>query len=222
MSRHSMIGRARPAPRAALVRLAIVLTATVCLGLPASAAAAGTLDQQQTTVTTSGGIFGPQTFTPRSDAQTFTAGLTGGLDRVDLFLKQNSIFGSSNSVGLTVEIRTVSGGVPGAVVLASATIAPGAIPAPNSPQAFVPVTFSPPAPVVAGTQYAIVAYTGGADRYAWGAASPDPYAGGAFFQSEASPPTTWTANSFFDFAFKTYVVTDQGDQDDQGDDDSQG
>ena len=220
MSSHSVIERARLATKGALMRLTIVLTAAVCLALPASAAA-GTLDQQQTTVTNGGFIFGPQLQAPDipfSDAQTFTAGLTGGLDRVDLSLRQ---FRSNNSVGLTVQIRTVSGGVPGAVVLASATIAAGAIPATGTPFAFVPVSFSPPAPVVAGTRYAIVVYTGGADRYEWGFVGTNPYAGGEFFQTDASPPTTWTAFPTDDFAFKTYVVTDQGDQNDQGDDNSQ-
>jgi hypothetical protein len=152
------------------MRLTILLTAAVCLAVAASASAAGTLDQQQTAVGTSAEIFGPS-FLPESQAQTFTAGLTGGLDRVDLSLKQAKV---GNSVGLTVQIRTVSGGVPGAVVLASATIAPGAIPAVNTPLAFVPVTFGPPAPVVAGTQYAIVVYTGGSDQYcgAWPAPIP--------------------------------------------------
>jgi len=222
MSSHSVIGPACLAAKGTLMRLTIALTAAVCLALPASAAAAGTLDQQQTTVTNGGFIFGPQLQAPDipfSDAQTFTAGLTGGLDRVDLFLRQ---FRSNNSVGLTVQIRTVSGGVPGAVVLASATIAPGAIPALGAPFAFVPVTLSPPAAVVAGKQYAIVAYTGGADRYEWGYVGTNPYAGGEFFQTDTSPPTTtWSGISAADFAFKTYVVTDQGDQNDQGDDNSQ-
>jgi hypothetical protein len=199
------------------MRLTILLTAAVCLAVAASASAAGTLDQQQTAVGTSAEIFGPS-FLPESQAQTFTAGLTGGLDRVDLSLKQAKV---GNSVGLTVQIRTVSGGVPGAVVLASATIAPGAIPAVNTPLAFVPVTFGPPAPVVAGTQYAIVVYTGGSDQYVWGLAGANPYAGGEDFTTLSSPPTAWTAEPNFDFVFKTYVVTDQGDQNDQGDDDSQ-
>lgn len=133
-----------------------------------------------------GNINGPNVDPAVSWAQTFTAGLTGGLDRVDLSLVQNKLPGEvPNSVGLTVEIRTVSAGVPGGGVLASATIAPDEIPSIAWRLAFVSIHFSPPAPVTTGVQYAIVAYTGGADMYLWGAAFPGPYAGGEAFISFA-------------------------------------
>lgn len=204
MSSHSMVGRARLAGRGALMRLTIALTAALCLAMPASAAAQGTLDQQQTSTPSITLIDGPNFSGGLSQAQTFTAGLTGGLDQVDLSLRQNS---ATNSVGLTVEIRNVTaGGVPGGTVLGSDTIAPGAVPPVGSPLAFVSASFSPPAPVTAGVQYAIVAYTGGADRYAWGFDTSGPYAGGQPFASLASPPGAWTAIAG-DHAFKTFVVT---------------
>jgi hypothetical protein len=198
MSSHAVVGRTRLAGRGALMRLTIMLTAAVCVALPAQAAA-GTLDQQQTVINNSAFVWGPSGV-PFSAAQTFTAGLTGGVDQVDLALGQ---LGPGNSVGVTVEIWTVSStGAPGAKLGQSATIPPNAIP---GGLAFVSALFSPPIPVTAGVQYAIVAYTGGADQYQWGAAQPNPYVGGQLFQTVSSPPTMFEANPDFDAAFKTYV-----------------
>lgn len=204
MSGNPVVGRARLAG-GAVMRLTIVLTAALCVGLPAQAAA-GTLDQQQTVMNNSAFVWGPSGV-PFSAAQTFTAGLTGGVDQVDLALGQ---LGPGNSVGVTVEIWTVSGtGAPGVKLGQSATILPNAIPG-GLPLAFVSALFSPPIPVTAGVQYAIVAYTSGADQYQWGTAQPDPYVGGQLFQTVASPPTTFTANPNFDAAFKTYVDDNDG------------
>jgi hypothetical protein len=78
-------------------------------------------------------------------------------------------------------------------------------------RAFVPIGFATPAPVVAGTQYAIVAFSPspfGPNDYAWsvgGAANP--YAGGGGFGTATIPPgPPWTALPAQDFAFKTYVL----------------
>jgi hypothetical protein len=202
VSGNPVVARARLAG-GAVMRLTLVLTAALCVGLPAQAAA-GTLDQQQTVINNSAFVWGPSGV-PFSAAQSFTAGLTGGVDQVDLALGQ---LGPSNSVGVTVEIWTVSGtGAPGVKLGQSATILPNAIPG-GLNLTFVPASFSPPIPVTAGVQYAIVAYTGGADQYQWGAAEPDPYVGGQFFQTVSSPPTTFIANPDFDAAFKTYVIPD--------------
>ena len=56
------------------------VAAALILGV-ASPASAGTLDQQQTSSNTNAGLFANQ-----SGAQTFTAGITGGLDQADLLL----------------------------------------------------------------------------------------------------------------------------------------
>jgi len=178
-----------------------VLTAAVCLALPAQAAA-GTLDQQQTVINNSAFLWGNGAGVAFSAAQTFTAGLTGGLDQVDLALAHSR---DGNSVGVTVEIWTVSGtGAPGVKLGQSVTIPPNAI----GGFGFASALFSPPIPVTAGVQYAIVAYTGGADQYQWGTASPNPYGGGQLFQVAASPPTTFSANPDFDATFRTYVEAD--------------
>lgn len=166
------------------------------------ARASGTLDQSQTTFDTAALIAGPGG-PPASEAQTFTAGLTGGLDRVDLLLNNTGA-----SAPLTVQIRNTSGGAPGSSVLASASVPAASVP---SSAGFVEVDFASPAPVKSGTQYAIVAYTADTSSlvYEWALSTLNPYSRGAQWVSFASPPTTWTEISSDDFAFKTYVVKSQ-------------
>ena len=183
--------------------LAVALVALGVLVLAPAGAWAQTLDQQQPSFAAGGEIINGPDRGGDSSAQTFTAGLSGALDRVDLALAQ----ASTPSVGpLTVEIRDVVGGAPGTTVLASAEV-----PQPNVPTggsqalAFVEVPFVSPAAVAAGSQYAIVVYTGGGDFYQWGRAGADVYAGGSRFDSFESPPATWLATAN-DHAFRTYVA----------------
>jgi hypothetical protein len=184
--------------------LSVALVALGVLALAPAGASAQTLDQQQPSFAGGGE---PVTGPDRGDdsaAQTFTAGLSGTLERVDLALSQ----ASTPSVGpLTVEIRNVdASGAPGTTVLASAEVPQPDVPTGGSQAlAFVEVPFDSPAAVAAGSQYAIVAYTGGFDFYQWGRALADLYAGGSAFDSFQSPPATWTVRPF-DMAFKTYVA----------------
>ena len=165
----------------------------------AGTAAAGTPDQQQTN---NGGGSYPVHQT-QSLAQTFTAGITGGLDQVDLTLRK---FGTPTSY-LSVEIRDVSGSSPGGRVLAGHPVPSSGVP--TSPS-FVSVVFAPPAPVVAGTRYAIVLYssTSPANAYDWlHSAAANPYVAGGTFNSTTSPPSGWTPIAGnYDQSFKTYVV----------------
>ena len=178
--------------------LVLAVAAALLLGAQASASA-GTLDQQQIS-TTQDSVLN----TSQSGAQTFTAGISGGLDQVDLALRK---IGAPPNV--TVEIRGTSAGTPGTAVIASAQLAGSAI---GTTEAFVPVTFTAPAPVTAGTQYAIVAYSpgSGGDQVGWFLSSTNPYAAGARFTStESLPPGgAWTGTAT-DFAFKTYVAPPQ-------------
>jgi hypothetical protein len=128
--------------------LASVASVVLLLGIAASAFA-GTLDQQQTIFNGDLGVF-----TTQSDAQTFTAGITGDLDEADLDLSKVG----TPPATVTVEVRTTSAGKPTATVLASGTIATSAL---GRSGAFVPVAFATPAPVSAGTQYALVVYSAG-------------------------------------------------------------
>jgi Bacterial Ig-like domain (group 1) len=187
-----------------LATILAVLGAGLALA-PAAANATGTLDQQQTD--TSGGAELIGDLGHISAAQTFTAGLSGALDQVDLFLLKSGGGSPSPTLPLTVEIRTVDGGgAPSATVLASALVPASSVPACCS-GAFVPVAFTLPAAVVAGTQYAIVAYTADSvGGYFWPFSSGDVYTGGAHWFSLRSPPTTWTTLGGSDLAFKTYVT----------------
>ena len=179
----------------------ILLTAVVAVAalIPAAGASAGTLDQQSTLLT----FGGLEVDSSNSKAQTFTAGLTGQLDQVDLALS-----GLSLTTPLTVEIRDGSATAPGATVLASASVPASAV---TGSASFVPATFTSPASVTAGTQYAIVAHNDSVG-YFWHAGGPvtdSPYVGGKFYGSPVGPPAmgTWTeGNPQADFGFKTYVV----------------
>jgi hypothetical protein len=159
---------------------------------------AGTLDQQQTDCCTAGSTLDAT----QSLAQTFTAGLSGGVDRVDLYL---GVPFATPTAPLSVEIRDASGGAPGGTVLAGASVPASSVPVGPG---FVSIGFATPAPVAAGTQYAIVAYSStAASPYDWwDATTADPYAGGGPFFTATSPPSgAWSPNTN-DFVFKTYVV----------------
>jgi hypothetical protein len=185
-------------------RLALAMTigCAVCLVIP-GAAVAGTLDQQQTGATAPDS----EVYSNEAWAQTFTAGISGGLDQVDLNLAQQIAGHSAPTTPLTVEIRNVSGGLPGGSVLGTQSIAP-ATPPVYPANGFVPVNFSPTVPIVAGTQYAIVASTtgGSSGEYGWYGAGGDTYMrGDPFFQQ---PPGTgpWTMPATLDLSFRTYVA----------------
>jgi hypothetical protein len=163
------------------------------------ASAAGTLDQSQTAINGAWvGVCQTQWV-----AQTFTAGLTGLLDQVDVHIK----VAVGNPGPLTVEIRTVlPGGAPSGVVLTSASVPEASVPTPSQLPAFVPVPLSPPAPSVSGTQYAIVLRAAGADCHAalyyWSKVGT-PYPGGTSVVSIDSG-STWGLQSD-STAFRTYV-----------------
>jgi hypothetical protein len=165
------------------------------LTVSAAASANGTLDQQQMStnviVSTAGGSF----------AQTFTAGLTGQLGEVELFLGK-----SAGTEPLEVQIRNVEAtDAPGKEVLAKQTVAP------SSSTEWSAIVFSSPAQVVSGTQYAIVVYESPATgSFEWNGEVGNPYTrGAAWFQGEAPPLGKWieaeSVLRFTDFAFKTYV-----------------
>ena len=146
-----------------------------------SVALAGTLDQQQPTA----GGSGLNAQSTQSVAQTFTAGLSGQLDQVDLHLEKLN----NPTAPLSVELRNASGGLPGSTVLASQSVPASSVP-PSPAAAFVSINFLAPAPVAAGTQYAIVAYSANVFPvgYAWSLTTGNPYAAGAYSQPELLPP----------------------------------
>jgi hypothetical protein len=172
----------------------LVVVCAACALAP-SVALAGTLDQQQTD-----GPAYSDIYSSASLAQSFTAGVSGGVDQVDLYLSSPG----APTAPLSVEIRDVYAGAPGVIVLASHSV-----PASGFPAAFMSIKFATPAPVVAGTQYAIVAYssTGISNPYLWFVSTANPYAGGQKFAGP-SPPSlgSWSGYPTGDLAFKTYVV----------------
>lgn len=186
--------------RRATARTAVVAVLGVLgLGLaPAEAWAAGSLDQQQTQASGGSAIVGltpPFSGAPTSWAQTFTAGMTGALDRIDVDLT-SSIYGDG-PVG--IELRTVSGGVPSSTVLASALTSDPIAEGWNT------VTFATPPRVLAGTQYAIVATNSGSEVDWLLSSNTNPYAGGTNF-TDFGDGAGWASNfPDYDLTFKTYV-----------------
>ena len=175
----------------------VPLAAALTLAIPATANAQGVLDQSQTTFTTGSHLTCPDV----SLAQTFTAGIDGGMDRVDVGIWR---WETNTTEDLTVQIQTVSFGLPTGSVLAEETIplaafATGALPN------MVSVSLDPPASVHAGTQYAIVALAVGLPcfaGYAWQFADGTSYGPGEAF--------SWLGFSGWgrlpsDFTFATYV-----------------
>ncbi len=185
-----------PQAKVAVPALLTALALAV-LALPGAAHATGTLDQQQSAT-------GSRTVSNGSLAQTFTAGLSGQLDQVDLHLEAST----NPPQPVTVEILGVDGsGAPvSANVLATISVPAESIPSCCGGAAFVPVTFSAQAQVMAGTKYAIVIYASSQTPY-WSQpqGGGDLYPGGSDWVSE-KPPTVWFALGFGDFAFKTYVT----------------
>jgi hypothetical protein len=178
----------------------LVVVCGVCV-LPPAVALAGTVDQQQTSSNTNTGLFSAQ-----HAAQTFTAGISGVVDQVDLSLLKVG----TPPASVTVEIRNTSAGNPGTAVLATASLPTSAIG--PSPGSFIPVTFAAPALVAAGTQYAVVAYSPGAAGNAVGwnyQNTGNPYLpGGMFSSSDPIPPGGNWSNAGLvnaDLGFKTYV-----------------
>ena len=184
--------------------LLITAVAAVVALVPVAGASAGTLDQQQTLSNFSG----LQVDNGSSKGQTFTAGITGQLDQVDLALS-----GLNPATSLTVQIRDGSATAPGDTVLASALVPTSAA---TDSLSLVPVTFASPASVTAGTQYSIVVLNGSAfsaDGWFWYAGivpTTSAYEGGNLYSTPNGPPATsvpwFGGNPDADFNFKTYVV----------------
>ena len=182
--------------RKILVVSAVAASGALCLGA-AAAASAATLDQQQLV-----GNMDTYIDSGQSLAQTFTAGIDGDLDRVDLLLRVVN----TPTLPLTVEIRDGTADTPGGAVLASQSVAPSGI---TASFALVSITFPVPAPVAAGTQYAIVTYSATAPptHYSWARSPSDVYAGGrGLYVSASPPPGIWVDDGGSDHVFQTYVA----------------
>jgi hypothetical protein len=108
-----------------------------------------TIDRQTTNFTTSGVGFNNTSFT----AQTFTPGVTGTLQKLDVFIFCASCSGANPNI--TVEARTTSGG--NIVMTAGGLLASAAIPGSSSPSGgFMTASFASPPTLTSGTQYGFV------------------------------------------------------------------
>lgn len=175
---------------------------------PDAARAVETLDQQQLSPYGFANFVGHFTDfdfgTPydSTTAQTFVAGLTGGLTRAELMIYADGV-----THPLAIEVHPVdAGGVPTATVLAATTIGPAAVAADYGSVTFVPAVFDVPAPVVAGGTYALVVRpTDMSDGYQLlGTTTPGAYDDGTMWNSlQIGAPFTQAVG--LDLAFKTFV-----------------
>jgi hypothetical protein len=179
------------------------------------------LDQSQTEFGSAIGLIGTwddPAGSPVLQSQSFTSGVTGDLERVDLPVR---VVGDPG-VALTAQIRTVVDGFPSDVVLASALVPQSTLPVFTGPESdgttfsFQQIVFTSPAPVTEGATYAIVLlapgatgtiYAPNANRYEWAGVSGDPYAGGTHHSGIGSPTTWYSDGTPVDLAFKTYIAS---------------
>jgi uncharacterized repeat protein (TIGR01451 family) len=175
-----------------------------------STAGSPAVDAQNTSITGNGELFSNTQW----NAQTFTAGKSGPLSRVDVNLF--CYFCGSLPPSITVSIRATSGGVPtgGDLATASTVITNWSVGA----QAWFTANFATPATVSSGTQYALVvrssaSYANGTLAFSNSAISSstgnDVYGGGKLLFSTNSG-SSWTVQMYgtsgtSDAGFQTYV-----------------
>jgi len=166
--------------------LALILTLMPILAtLPASAAAADAPDQ------TSGAGDPGSTYRASGLAQSFTAGKSGYLNQIDLYMVD---YGSS---GIVFTLSIYAGQSVSGTVLASATFGSSNIP--YNPGGWMTVLFDQPAQVQAGQQYTmhLTSSIGDTPQTAWKLYTTDVYPGGKAYTS-----FNW---SDYDMGFATYV-----------------
>jgi hypothetical protein len=190
------------------LRFSIVAVAAVLLVVPGAAKAQSpsplTLDQSQSLFVTWLGVTGPEAMM----AQTFRAGLSGGLSQVELAVNTGEV---QPDGPLVVELQSTSGGEPSGQVLATASVP--AQPCCTS-LAWVPFQLQPVVPITAGTLYALTLRApgfSGVPTYGWwfypssGPAGDVYPAGDRWFLDAPGQWIEGTGDLAGDFAFKTYV-----------------
>jgi kumamolisin len=166
--------------------------------LSVSSGGSETLDQQQTTVGSSGNAITTTTW----QGQSFVPALGGSLTRLDLDLFCSGCSGSDPA--LTVEVRTTSGGIPTSTVLATTTIAGFS----SGTATYYSALFGSPATLASGTTYAYVlrlVTDRATGSYAALRSNNNQYASGAQLVS-SNGGSTWSSQST-DLGFKTYMTT---------------
>ena len=184
---------------------AIAAVAAVALIAP-SGAAAGTLDQQQTSSQGVWSLHRPGDMI----AMTFTAGLTGRLDSIEVEMARYTT--SLNPI--TVEIHaTTASGAPDGVLLASSGLAAEDVPYsdPSQPtqSGWVPIGFADPPAVMAGTRYAFVIRNSADAQYGFPVRHDlhgTDYTGGEAWVIDGLSGEWQLLTRTSDLVFKTYVV----------------
>jgi hypothetical protein len=171
----------------------------LCTALLGGHALAGAIDQHNDGPLSGGtsiGVIGAAV--NQSAAQVFTVGLEGRLDRMEAYF----YVGGAPTSPLVLEVHPVSGGVPGAAVLASGLASP-------APAGLQWVSFDLNAAnlsIAPGQQLAMVVWS--AQDLTRGEydveGSHDVYAGGASFYRSFSGP--WMPINDYDLMFRTYVA----------------
>jgi len=158
---------------------------------PLAVSATGTLDQSNETCPVSSNSY-PADY---HLAQTFTVGLAGDLDSIDLKgFKQTTLTGT-----ISVSIFAVDGdNKPTGSVLTGTTFLANTLPLTTAD--WYHLTFTPIA-VSVGQHLAITFVDDTTDYYAnWSLDFGNPYAGGRYWEN-----TPWSGNAGYDFCFRTYV-----------------
>ncbi|TMF31147.1 MAG: PKD domain-containing protein [Chloroflexi bacterium] len=167
---------------------ALAATLSLAIAVPAQATT-DTLDQSQTLTMSSQRQI---TFL----AQTFTAGMSGQLDRVSLAADTTTGFAN-----IRVSIQTVSAsGTPSGTTLGSPTAFSGSF---VCCRQFHDFALNPTVSITSGTRYAIVVQTVGGVFTWYNSSTLDAYTGGRLYVS-----STWLTGSQWgeDFAFRTWVA----------------
>lgn len=165
---------------------------------------AARIDQQNLNVTTSGFAFNSTAWA----GQTFTAGITGQLTRVELDLFCSGCTGTTPNITVSIRATTGSPAVPTGADLAVATI-PGFS---SGSGGFFSANFAAPLTVNAGTRYAVImrpVANPSAGTYAYVVSSANPYLNGQRVTS-ANSGGTWVADITSggrDLGFKAFVKT---------------
>ena len=178
-----------------------LLIAVPGLLYPASAGATEMLDQSQT-VSQSPVTVGYDL----QRAQTFTAGVSGALDRVSLRLENYTSSPPTGAV-LNISVQTVIGGLPSGEQIGTGTIPLSAIPAQGSGGDWVYVDISD-AIVHAGSQYALVLQTSIWNAKVWWWDAYQNAYGSSYTRGEMAfnYGSGWSIDETNDFTFQTYVI----------------
>ena len=178
-----------------LARLATAVAAVaavLALSAGSALAAPDTLDQHQETSDYAGGFDSGDYVT----AQTFTAGISGGLDRV-------SLYGVTTDPNSHLTVKLVEGDPTGTILATNTDVAPGS-------GGWFDATFSPNVHVTANSTYAIV-FTGGGGIRVGATCGANAYVGGQALVSHGGvwqPIPTYPGVCITNFAFRTYVIPD--------------